>query len=76
MFLKASSLTKSSLLLNSIRHFRAAILLSGSGVYDGSEITESVSLSISLSKNKASKVDYYSLNKEQFQVVNHLNGEV
>ena len=35
------------------RHFRAAVILSGCGVYDGSEITESVSILIALSKNGA-----------------------
>lgn len=35
------------------RNFRAAVILAGFGVYDGSEITEAVSLLISLSKNRA-----------------------
>jgi enhancing lycopene biosynthesis protein 2 len=37
----------------SLRNFRAAVVLSGCGVYDGSEITEAVSMLISLSKNGA-----------------------
>ncbi|KRX10396.1 hypothetical protein PPERSA_10495 [Pseudocohnilembus persalinus] len=51
-----------------------AIVLHGNGVYDGTETTEAVSLMIALSKLKA---DYqcYAPNKNQFHVVNHLNGE-
>ena len=37
----------------SARDFRAAVVLAGSGVYDGSEITETTSLLISLSKHQA-----------------------
>jgi hypothetical protein len=37
----------------SITNFKAAILLHGSGVQDGTEITEATSMMISLSKYKA-----------------------
>uniref|UniRef100_A0A7S2V8H1 DJ-1/PfpI domain-containing protein n=1 Tax=Fibrocapsa japonica TaxID=94617 RepID=A0A7S2V8H1_9STRA len=60
--------------LSSIRSFRAAIVLSGCGVYDGSEITESVSLMIALSKKDAD-VKFFAPNRNQAHVVNHLNGE-
>jgi hypothetical protein len=52
-------LTKNSIKLSSHilsyqrRNFRAAVILAGCGVYDGSEITEAVSVLISLSKNGA-----------------------
>ena len=56
------------------RHFRAAVILSGCGVYDGSEITESVSVLIALSKSGA-QYQIFAPNVDQAQVVNHLNGE-
>ena len=33
--------------------FKAAVVLSGNGVYDGSEVTETAALMIALSKHKA-----------------------
>jgi enhancing lycopene biosynthesis protein 2 len=56
------------------RNFRAAVILAGSGVYDGSEITETSSILIALSKHKAD-VQCFAPNREQMHVVNHLNGE-
>ena len=55
------------------RNFRAAVILSGCGVYDGSEITESVSLLIALSKNGAS-YQVFAPNIDQAHVVNHTDG--
>ena len=53
---------------------KAAIILAGSGVYDGSEIHEAVFTLLALEENG---VEYqcYAPNKEQHHVVNHLNGE-
>ena len=44
------------------RNFRAAVVLSGCGVQDGSEITETVGLMASLSKH-AFSVMHYAPNK-------------
>jgi len=49
-------------------------LLAGCGVYDGSEIQESISVLIALSKNKVA-YDCYSLDKKQHDVINTLKGE-
>lgn len=56
------------------RDFKAAVLLAGSGVYDGSECTEATSLLIALGKHKA-EVQCFAPNRDQFHVINHLNGE-
>ena len=49
---KSVSLFRRSLMTSAAkRDFRAAVVLSGAGVYDGSEITESVAMLIELSKN-------------------------
>jgi len=53
---------------------KVAVVLSGSGVYDGSEVTESVSVAIHLSKAKA-EINFFAPNKPQAHVVNHLTGE-
>ena len=52
---------------------KIAVVLSGCGVYDGAEITESVLTLYALSKNH---VDYeiFAPDIEQHHVVNHLNG--
>lgn len=52
-----------------------AVILSGCGVKDGSEIHEATLTMLALSKNE---VDYlcFAPDKEQFDVVNHLTGEV
>lgn len=54
---------------------KAAIILAGSGVYDGSEIHESVFTLLALEENG---VEYqcYAPNKNQLHVINHTNGEV
>ena len=49
-------------------------MLAGSGVYDGSEITETASMLVALSKHKAD-VQVFAPNRNQHHVVNHLNGE-
>ena len=53
---------------------KIGVLLSGSGVYDGSEIHESVLSLLALSNNK---LEYVCIapNINQYHVVNHLNGE-
>jgi len=52
---------------------KVAVVLSGCGVYDGSEITEAVSTLISLS----GRADYqvFAPNENQKEVINHTNGE-
>jgi len=52
---------------------RAAVVLSGCGVYDGAEITESVSLLVHLASNH---VEYtcFAPNRPQAHVVNHATG--
>lgn len=49
-------------------------MLSGCGVYDGSEITETTSMLISLSKHKAT-FQCYAPDSEQQQTVNHATGQ-
>lgn len=51
------------------------VLLSGSGVYDGSEIHESVFTLLALDGIGAS-VQCIAPDKDQYHVINHLNGEV
>ncbi|MFY0652423.1 MAG: isoprenoid biosynthesis glyoxalase ElbB [Cyclobacteriaceae bacterium] len=53
---------------------KAAIILSGSGVYDGSEIHETVFTFLALEENG---VEYqcYAPDKEQYHVVNHITGD-
>lgn len=69
--------TKTSLFsfsTDKLRIKNAAIVLAGSGVADGSEITEAVSLLISLSK-LGSNIQCYAPNKQQKDVVNHVVGQ-
>lgn len=53
---------------------KVAIVLSGCGVYDGSEIHEAVATMLALAK---SKISYYVFapDKPQVEVVNHLTGD-
>jgi len=51
-----------------------ALILSGSGVYDGSEIHESVAVLTALSRRNA-KMSFYAPDKPQAHVINHLTGE-
>ncbi|CBJ82973.1 sigma cross-reacting protein 27A (SCRP-27A),enhancing lycopene biosynthesis protein 2, with glutamine amidotransferase-like domain [Xenorhabdus bovienii str. Jollieti] len=51
-----------------------AVILSGCGVYDGSEIHESVLTMLSLSRLGA-KVSFFSPDEVQHHVINHLNGK-
>ncbi|MDX7988568.1 isoprenoid biosynthesis glyoxalase ElbB [Xenorhabdus sp. 12] len=51
-----------------------AVILSGCGVYDGSEIHESVLTMLSLSRLGA-EVSFFSPDGAQHHVINHLNGE-
>ena len=52
-----------------------AVILSGSGVYDGSEIHEAVLTLLALQKQGAA-VQCFAPNVEQMHVINHLNGDV
>ncbi|GIU34074.1 isoprenoid biosynthesis glyoxalase ElbB [Shewanella schlegeliana] len=54
---------------------KIAVLLSGSGVYDGSEIHESVLALLEITRAGAS-YQCFAPNIPQFHVVNHLTGEV
>ncbi len=51
-----------------------AVILSGCGVFDGSEIHESVLTMLSLSKNNA-EVHFFAPNESQVTVINHVTGE-
>ena len=53
---------------------RIAVVLSGSGVYDGTEITEAVSALIHLT-GAAARVAMFAPDKTQMHTVNHLTGE-
>ncbi len=52
-----------------------AVILSGCGASDGSEIHEAISTLIAIDKLGA-KYTCYAPNRNQFHVINHLNGEV
>lgn len=54
---------------------KVAVVLSGSGVYDGSEIHESVFTLLALAEAGA-EVQAFAPNCDQMHVVNHLTGEV
>lgn len=53
---------------------RIAVLLSGNGVYDGSEIMETSSLLMTLHKHNL-LFQCYSLDKEMTHVINHNTGQ-
>ena len=53
---------------------KAAVILSGSGVYDGSEIQESVFTFLALEENGIT-YQCYAPDKDQYHVINHLTGE-
>lgn len=50
-----------------------AVILSGCGVFDGSEIHESVLTMLALSKNNA-EVHFFAPDEEQLTVINHITG--
>eukprot|EP01029_Cantina_marsupialis_P010655 TRINITY_DN241_c0_g3_i2.p1 TRINITY_DN241_c0_g3~~TRINITY_DN241_c0_g3_i2.p1 ORF type:complete len:237 (-),score=85.41 TRINITY_DN241_c0_g3_i2:265-975(-) len=54
---------------------KIALVLSGCGVYDGSEVTEAVSCLIHLSKHKEIEISKFAPNKDQMHVINHIAGE-
>ena len=54
---------------------KVALILSGCGVYDGSEIYESVLTMLSL-ENHGASYQCFAPNIEQLHVINHLAGEV
>jgi enhancing lycopene biosynthesis protein 2 len=51
-----------------------AVILSGCGVYDGSEIHESTLTLYALSKNEIA-YQCFAPNKDQFHVINHISGD-
>lgn len=53
---------------------KIAIVIAGCGNQDGTEVTEAVSLLISLSQHNVQS-SFYALNKD-FNPINHLNGEI
>lgn len=53
---------------------KAAVLLSGTGVYDGSEVFESTSILMNLHKHNY-EFQCFSLNQNMTQVVNHLTSD-
>ncbi len=53
---------------------KVAVILSGCGVYDGSEIHESVLTLLYLDKTGA-EINVFAPDKEQHHVINHLTGE-
>ncbi|MDO6515261.1 isoprenoid biosynthesis glyoxalase ElbB [Neptuniibacter sp. 2_MG-2023] len=54
---------------------KIAVILSGCGVYDGSEIYESVLTLLEIAKNGA-EYQCMAPNIEQFHVINHLSGDI
>ncbi len=54
---------------------KVAIILSGCGVYDGSEIHEATLAMLALSKNEVS-YECFAQDKDQFHVVNHYTGDI
>ena len=59
------------------RHYRqlkAAVVLSGTGIYDGTETTEAVGLMVALAKRR-SMIQYFAPDMEQTEVINHVTGE-
>lgn len=51
-----------------------AVILTGCGVFDGSEIHESVLTILALNKNNA-KVTFFAPDESQSTVINHVNGK-
>lgn len=56
-------------------HKHVAIVLSGSGVFDGTEITEAVSCMIHLSRHNVN-ISFFAPNTQQLHVVNHAVGQL
>jgi len=54
---------------------KVAVILSGCGVYDGSEIQEAVFTMLAIQQNGAS-YQCFAPDKDQLHVINHTNGEV
>lgn len=53
---------------------KAAVILSGSGVYDGAEIQESVVTLLALDRAGVN-VEIFAPNIDQYHVINHINGK-
>ena len=73
-FLKLHNLPVSTFAAEKLKIHKAAVILSGAGKADGSEITEAVSILISLSKLGA-KFQCYAPNKLQKDVIDHIAGQ-
>lgn len=84
--MKSLSLLKSGKFINQLasRNFsvssyqsnkKVAVVLSGCGVYDGTEIVEATSFMIHLSRHNA-EISFFAPNIELMHVINHSNGEV
>ena len=54
--------------------YKAAVILAGNGVYDGSECTEAVALLVGLSRQGA-QVTCFAPDRAQAHAVNHTNGQ-
>lgn len=50
-----------------------AVILSGCGVYDGSEVHEASAVCVGLSR-LGKKISFFAPNKTQHHAINHLNG--
>jgi hypothetical protein len=57
------------------KQLNVAVVLCGSGVYDGVELTEAASAIIHLSRHKA-MISFFAPDIEQAHVINHLTGNV
>jgi len=68
-----SALVKNARQMSSSARPSVAVVLNGCGVYDGTEITEAVSVLISLSGR--ANVQCFAPDKDQMHVINHTKGE-
>lgn len=55
-------------------HYKAAVLLAGNGVYDGTETTEAVALLVGLSRRDI-QVQCFAPDRDQAHVVDHTSGQ-
>lgn len=67
--------TSRSFSSSSLQRNKVAVVLSGSGVYDGSEIHEASACLVHLSRHGA-QVSIFAPDKPQLHVINHVKGEV
>lgn len=62
-----------SLITRRMASQRVAVILAGSGVYDGSEVHEASAALVALSRNKA-EVGMFAPDKEQLHAIDHTKG--